>query len=158
MKKLFLYALLVLFVTTFSCKRDRAIRDEAAQSLQGGSSAANPTGSNGAMPAAPAAASNVPHYICPNNCAGSGGSDQAKCPVCGTDYVHNQAYHAQQPQSAPTPTPTTTLPQPAPEPAQNAAGVWHYTCAKGCAGGSGTAGTCASCGGALAHNSAYHTN
>ena len=43
-----------------------------------------------------------------------------------------------------------------PEPAQNAEGIWHYTCEKGCAGGAGAAGTCASCGGPLAHNQAYH--
>ena len=42
------------------------------------------------------------------------------------------------------------------EPAQNAAGVWHYTCAKGCKGGAGGAGNCGTCGGALAHNTAYH--
>lgn len=45
-----------------------------------------------------------------------------------------------------------------PEPAQNAAGVWHYTCSKGCAGGSGTASACSVCGGTLAHNAAYHGN
>jgi hypothetical protein len=50
-------------------------------------------------------------------------------------------------------TPTTPA-----EPPQNADGVWHYTCAKGCAGGAGAAGACATCGGALAHNQAYHGN
>jgi hypothetical protein len=45
----------------------------------------------------------------------------------------------------------------APEPAQNAAGVWHFTCAKGCEGGSGDrSAKCGVCGGALAHNQAYH--
>jgi len=42
------------------------------------------------------------------------------------------------------------------EPAQNAAGVWHYTCASGCAGGGGSATACATCGATLAHNQAYH--
>ena len=44
------------------------------------------------------------------------------------------------------------------EPAQNTAGVWHYTCANGCAGGGGAAGACSNCGNALAHNQAYHSN
>jgi hypothetical protein len=42
------------------------------------------------------------------------------------------------------------------EPAQNAKGVWHYICAKGCEGGAGAQGTCAKCGGPLQHNAAYH--
>ena len=44
-----------------------------------------------------------------------------------------------------------------PEPPQNAAGVWHYTCANGCAGGAGSAQACAVCGSTLAHNQAYHS-
>jgi len=40
--------------------------------------------------------------------------------------------------------------------AQNADGEFHYTCAKGCAGGAAGAGNCAGCGGALAHNQAFH--
>jgi hypothetical protein len=104
----------------------------------------------------------VQHYICPKNCAGSGGPAQANCPTCGTAYVHNQAFHAQpgappEPASANTP---ITMPAPGAdkpaEPAQNAAGVWHYTCPKGCKGGGGAATPCASCGTALAHNNAYH--
>lgn len=110
---------------------------------------------------------NVKHYTCPNNCANSGGEGEGSCPVCGTAYVHNAAYH-----NNPTPaTPGAALPGAAgaastqvppvtapstPEPPQNAAGVWHYTCSAGCAGGGGGAGSCATCGGALAHNSAYH--
>ncbi|MBT8191084.1 MAG: hypothetical protein KJO29_11705, partial [Bacteroidia bacterium] len=31
----------------------------------------------------------VNHYICPNNCAGSGGPNAGTCPVCGTTYTHN---------------------------------------------------------------------
>ena len=52
-------------------------------------------------------------------------------------------------------TPPTMTP-PTAEPAQNAAGVWHYTCGNGCKGGAGAAGTCGTCGGTLAHNQAYH--
>lgn len=44
------------------------------------------------------------------------------------------------------------------EPAQNTDGVWHYTCAKGCAGGAGTATACATCGATLVHNQVYHSN
>lgn len=87
------------------------------------------------------------HYICPNNCANSGGDAQGNCPVCGTAYVHNAAYHAQ---------PPANTPQQQPSPAMNAAGVYHYTCTNGCAGGAGSAGICPSCGGQLAHNQAYH--
>lgn len=51
--------------------------------------------------------------------------------------------------------PPMTTP-PTPEPAQNAAGVWHYTCGNGCAGGAGSAIACTGCGTTLAHNTAYH--
>jgi len=113
----------------------------------------------------------VMHYICPNSCAGSGGDAAGTCPVCGTEYAHNDAFHNQPatppgaaPGAAPAAgplsnpaSPVITPPAPtATEPAQNAAGVFHYTCSKGCAGGSGTAGTCSKCGGELAHNAAYH--
>lgn len=50
----------------------------------------------------------------------------------------------------------TTPPPPTAEPPQNAQGVWHYTCTKGCAGGSGSAVPCATCGATLVHNQVYH--
>ncbi len=123
----------------------------------------------------------VHHYICPKNCVGSGGPQAGSCPVCNSQYVHNAAYHNQPgvantttippgtnpmfqqgkaPQTTTTipPPTTTTVPPPTASPAQNAAGVYHYTCSNGCAGGSGTTGNCASCGAALAHNAAYHNN
>jgi len=63
------------------------------------------------------------------------------------------ANSAQQPAVTNTPPP----PPPPAEPAQNAKGVWHFTCAKGCAGGGGSAAEkCGGCGGALAHNQDYH--
>ena len=100
-----------------------------------------------------AVAATVHHYICPNNCAGSGGADGgASCPVCGSQYVHNQAYHNQAQQQPSIQTST----QQAPEPAQNAAGVWHYTCPNGHAGGAGSATACSVCGTTLVHNAAYH--
>jgi len=110
------------------------------------------------------------HYTCPNGHAGGGGSATA-CSECGTTLVHNTAYHDAA--AAPT-TPTTSstiipagseginvtpgaLPNAkAPEPAQNADGVWHYTCSNGCSGGAGSAVACSSCGSTLAHNSGYH--
>ena len=117
-----------------------------------------PTPANTTTPVAGA----VKHYTCPNNCANSGGDAAGTCPVCGTAYVHNAAYHNQtnnanspfDNQQSPVVQPPQQQQQPAP--AQNAAGVYHYTCANGCAGGSGSAGTCSACGGNLVHNPAYH--
>ncbi|MBK9109469.1 MAG: hypothetical protein IPM92_14125 [Saprospiraceae bacterium] len=65
------------------------------------------------------------------------------------------------PAAAPAADPALTVPPPttAPptaEPAQNAKGVWHYTCPKGCPGGAGAQGKCAKCGSDLAHNAGYH--
>ncbi|MBK7475011.1 MAG: hypothetical protein IPI11_02940 [Haliscomenobacter sp.] len=162
---IFISVVASLVLITLSCNRDKAIRDDAANSLKKPDTASDMLApSTSPFPSAnqnaTATAGAVPHYICPNNCAGSGGAEQANCSVCGTAYVHNQAFHDQQAsdQAAAMPvTPTTTTTTtPAPDPAQNAAGVWHYTCAKGCAGGSGTPGNCGSCGQALAHNAAYH--
>lgn len=107
-----------------------------------------------------ATANGEKHYICPNNCEGSGGDASGSCPVCGTAYVHNAAFHAN---STTTPTtadnsgsPVINMNQPAAEPAQNAKGVWHYTCPNGCAGGGGSATACASCGATMVHNVTYH--
>ena len=65
-------------------------------------------------------------------------------PILSPDY--------QPPASATSATPAT----PTAEPAQNAAGVWHYTCSNGCEGGAGSAQPCSGCGSTLAHNSEYH--
>lgn len=105
-------------------------------------------------------ADGVWHYTCPNGCEGGGGS-AAPCSVCGATLAHNTLYHnnanaATTPANPTTPTPITPPTPPTPEPAQNAAGVWHYTCGNGCAGGAGSAVACATCGGTLAHNPAYH--
>jgi len=97
------------------------------------------------------------HYICPNGCEGSGGDTGGACPVCGTAYVHNQAFHnnTTAPSTGNDPTspvinPTTS------EPAQNANGVWHYTCPNGCSGGGASGTPCGQCGATLVHNAAYH--
>ncbi len=132
------------------------VRSKARQNIPESSAIATP-------PPATAGATNpgVSHYICSNNCVGSGGDSQGNCPVCGNAYEHNAAFH----NNTAAPTATTTAPTPSnappgapavPEPAQNANGVWHYTCSAGCAGGAGRAGSCGSCGGELAHNTAYH--
>jgi hypothetical protein len=105
------------------------------------------------------------HFVCADGCEGGHGDSKAPCPVCGKEMAHNQAFHgnnANAANQAPTFTPPdgnqalTPQTPPTPEPAQNAAGVWHYTCPNGCAGGAASAGPCASCGSTLAHNSAYH--
>ncbi len=95
------------------------------------------------------AISSVQHYYCPNSCAGSGGDTAGSCPVCGTEYIHNQAYHN-------TPTTGQSATTTTPEPDQNAAGVWHYTCSNGCSGGAGSAIACSQCGNTLVHNTLYH--
>ncbi len=115
--------------------------------------------------------SGVEHHICPDGHVGFGSESKGQCSKCGKELVHNQAYHNNG-NAAPAVTTTTSagstppsgspfIQSPvtttkAPEPPQNAKGVWHYTCSKGCAGGSGSAGNCTGCGGALAHNPAYH--
>lgn len=104
------------------------------------------------------------HYKCPTaGCTGTGDS-QGKCPVCGADLVHNAAFHNQTPgapgsspanpvQVNPNNSPAATTAPPA---AQNAKGVYHFTCPKGHEGGAAAAGNCAKCGEALTHNQAYH--
>jgi len=99
------------------------------------------------------------HYTCSKGCPGGAGS-ASKCENCGGVLAHNTRYHADAnstpSSSSPFANPPASTATPTPEPSQNTAGVWHYTCGKGCAGGAGAAGSCSTCGGALAHNSAYH--
>lgn len=111
--------------------------------------------------ASPVAAGSVFHYICPNKCVGGGSEGQGKCPVCKTDLVHNDAFHnqpAQQPQNNQIQlnSQTQTPPAPAQEAPQNAKGVWHYICPKGCAGGGGQSIACTNCGTQMEHNQKYH--
>ena len=73
--------------------------------------------------------------------------------------VQNQPAPAVTTPAAPVTANTATTPPPpppTPEPAQNAQGIWHYTCPNGHAGGAGSATACGECGATLAHNSAYH--
>lgn len=102
--------------------------------------------------------SGVYHYTCSNGCAG-GAAAAGNCATCGNTLSHNQAYHANNNNANNTPATTPTNPTTTPTTqtgGQNAAGVWHYTCSNGCAGGGASAGNCSSCGNALAHNTAYH--
>ncbi len=154
--------LAVVGMTSCGGNNDSDVRRNARESLNvNDNPAAQPATSNpnavASNPAAtpPAATGTGVHYICPNNCEGSGGDTQVACPVCGTQYVHNQAFHASQQTTPPATTNTTPATPPA---AQNAAGVYHYTCSNGCAGGGAAAGSCATCGSALAHNTAFHNN
>ncbi|MEK7254953.1 MAG: hypothetical protein AAB316_09425 [Bacteroidota bacterium] len=160
--------------------RDAAVQNATQQTTPAASTAPTDLTAPGANPAqkAPEPAQNaagVWHYTCPKGCAGGAGS-AAACAKCGTTLAHNAAYHPA-PNSNPaaaaggvinasdlapgsvTKTPVT-VGDPATaktaEPAQNAKGVWHYTCASGCAGGAGSATACAKCGKTLAHNTAYH--
>jgi hypothetical protein len=106
------------------------------------------------VPAVPEPSKNVGfvyHYTCSKGCAGGSGS-AANCSNCGSLLVHNQAFHNNA-NSKSTNAPFSSQPA---DPAKNVAGVWHYTCEKGCVGGAGAAGNCGACGSALAHNQAYH--
>lgn len=108
-------------------------------------------------------AKGVWHFTCPKGCKGGGGA-AGPCPKCGAALAHNQAYHegtntTPAPATAANSNPQITVPttQGAKvEPPQNAKGVWHFTCPKGCSGGGGAAGPCGKCGATLAHNQAYH--
>ena len=156
-------------LTIFSaCGNDGdAARDAAVESLQPGQPATGDAAATppAATPEPPQNATGVWHYTCPKGCEGGAGSAVA-CAKCGTTLVHNTAYHppVDAVQTPPATTSTalpdgiTPTPAPAqtPEPAQNAKGVWHYTCSAGCAGGGGSAVACAKCGKTLAHNQTYH--
>jgi hypothetical protein len=167
--KLLAILLLSSVITFCACGDNKADarKQEARESL----GVVNPPASPNATPnpATPEPAQNaegVWHYTCGNGCAGGAGA-AGNCSTCGGALAHNTAYHANKNSATinnatsnttitPTLTPPATLTPPPTEPAQNAKGVWHYTCAKGCAGGGAAAGTCGTCGGALAHNAVYH--
>lgn len=158
--KIVLLALVPFFFS--ACAEEAATAEETPEVTTEGGAATNPitvTGAETDMPITgqPAAGGvgSTQHYYCPNKCAGSGGPAGGKCPTCGTEYVHNDAYHLQGQAAAPNPGQQAQQPQTA-EPPQNAKGVWHYSCPKGCPGGAGAAGACAKCGTALAHNGTYH--
>jgi len=138
--------LIIIIASLFfaSCgSKNSAAKEDARQSIQDRVNNSAPAPIDNSL----ATTGSVQHYICPNNCEGSGGAAQGTCPVCGTAYIHNQAFHNQ---------PAANAQQATPPAATNAAGQFHYICSNGCAGGSGTQGNCATCGNALVHNTAFH--
>lgn len=147
-------------MTFYACNDNSdAIKKEAKEKLNVSSTPTQPNAAtpNPTTPEPAQNAEGVWHYTCNAGCAGGAGS-ASKCATCGGTLTHNSAYHSKSDNTtinSPINSPITT-PPPTAEPAQNAAGVWHYTCNKGCAGGAGAAGSCSTCGGTLAHNQAYH--
>lgn len=172
---LFLITLISIGLSTIACKDSQGdtTSEETTTGTTDGSIVSDPivmdptippvtTGTTGST-----GASGESHYKC-NTAGCKGGGDAAgKCPVCGAELVHNQAFHAQatapgaSPANAVKIDPTTGTPPanatPAPPTAQNAKGEYHYKCAKGHAGAA-SAGNCGTCGEALVHNQAYHNN
>lgn len=150
MRHLLFLTFAISSIAFFGCGEDeakKAARDKMDATTPATTQAPNTSG----------AAGSVEHYICPNGHIGSGAAAEGNCSECGAALVHNQAFHANDPNNAASQNIQTTTPTPTtPEPAQNSAGVWHYTCANGCEGGAGAQGACPKCGGQMAHNAAYH--
>ncbi len=147
--------LLSLFLSLSSCNdQTKTPKDNNSKAVEVKKPSAEPSAKTPATTEPAQNTAGVWHYTCRIGCPGGAGSAIA-CHTCGNILIHNTVYHDKannEPFASPAATPVTKTP----EPAQNSAGVWHYTCEKGCAGGSGSAGTCSTCNGALAHNSAYH--
>ncbi len=161
--KILTILLLSSVISFYSCSDNSdAVKKEAREKLNTSDVAAQPNAvaPNPATVEPPQNADGVWHYTCNAGCAGGAGSAE-KCTTCGGILAHNQAYHgkgnadAKANIGAPNVVQPVT-PPPTVEPAQNAAGVWHYTCGKGCSGGAGSAIACTTCGGTLAHNQGYH--
>ena len=165
---LFAFCLFTMIITFYGCDEKSTAQKEAREALE---LANPPSQTNTTIPPPtnepPQNAQGVWHYTCPKGCAGGAGA-AGSCATCGGALAHNAAYHSNTNNTNPinanpittnpitNTTQTITPPKPPTEPAQNAAGVWHYTCAKGCAGGAGSATNCSTCGGKLTHNAAYH--
>lgn len=121
-----------------------------------------------------ASASSEFHYVCANNCEGSGANAAGPCPVCGEELVHNAAFHSGEQggnnQNAPqiinddggsfsskiTPLGEESSSNSAPAVSGDAS--FHYICSAGCGGGGAAQGPCPSCGAAMEHNAAFHAN
>jgi hypothetical protein len=162
-------ALITTFLSAVACKdkkEETTTTEGDAITLPEGTVAADPAAAG--QPISIGGGGSEAHYKCTKvGCTGTGDA-AGKCPVCGTDLAHNQAFHAQatgapgsspanpvqvNPSSSGTPATAT----PTPPSAKNAKGEYHYSCAKGHAGAA-TAGNCATCGEPLTHNQAYHNN
>lgn len=172
----FIAALFLFSMTLVSCNSgDKSVRDAARSSLEVSDVVADPALStvppsspNAAEP--PQNAAGVWHYTCAKGCAGGAGA-AGTCASCGGALTHNTVYH-DTPAGGSSINTTTSVTSPvagnagamtppittttATEPPQNAAGVWHYTCPNGCAGGAGDASACPGCGTTFVHNSGYH--
>jgi hypothetical protein len=110
------------------------------------------------------------HYVCPDHCSGSGGNEQGKCPVCGKDYIHNDAFHKQtdNQQQPPSATPDLNTSPVINTPPQQQVDIEalkkkgpeylaHYTCPSYCKGSGGSEqGKCPVCGKDYVHNDAFH--
>jgi hypothetical protein len=141
--KLFKILLVLSLIFTISCKEEKQKKDTTSSTKTEA----------------------IQHYICENKCENSGGDLAGNCPTCNTPYTHNAAYHGDEllkngpinvQSNATQPTVVAPTSPSTPTPAQNSTGVYHYTCANGCVGGSGEAVNCTTCGEPLAHNTAYH--
>ncbi|MEO6132424.1 MAG: heavy metal-binding domain-containing protein [Saprospiraceae bacterium] len=99
------------------------------------------------------------HFICPNH-KDQGGPVEGNCQVCGTAYIHNDAFHKGQPIPEPQMKidPVTHMAVPTHTEAQNSRGAYHFICPNGDPGGAGVAGKCSKCGADLVHNQAFHSN
>ena len=157
--KILAILLLSSVISFYSCNDDKADarKQKAKESLGVPSTATIPNVAtpNPTTSESPQTAEGVWHYTCSKGCAGGAGA-AGSCATCGGPLAHNASYHTNANSTPATNPIIPTPPTPAAEPAQNAVGVWHYTCGNGCAGGAGAAGPCGTCGGTLAHNAAYH--
>ncbi|MDZ4748678.1 MAG: heavy metal-binding domain-containing protein [Saprospiraceae bacterium] len=154
-----------------TCLSVVACKDKKAETTTEGETTTSPEGIVTTDPASAgqpiSLGGNEAHYKCTKESCTGKGDAAGKCPVCGTELVHNQAFHAQAtgaPGSSPAnpvqvnPTGgTAATATPTPPSAQNAKGEYHYSCAKGHAGAA-TAGNCGTCSEPLSHNQAYHNN
>jgi hypothetical protein len=108
---------------------------------------------------------NSSHFVCPNRCKGSGSEMRLKCPVCGTEYIHNEnspghreemARNAEQQKNVEVKVGDKTINVPKGDDYEHTA---HYICPKGCKGsGSEAPGNCNVCASKLEHNqnATYH--
>ncbi len=161
---LFILLTIASFLTFQSCgnsdsnanKATGNIEKNATQNLQ----EAQSQGSQG---------SQVFHYKCPNGHNHGADNMGGTCPECGGEYVHNDAYHANDNSNAQPQQPNIQMQQLDIQPQQpnisapqiqmggSKSGVFHYICPSGHAGGSeNLGGKCAVCGASLVHNDAYH--
>jgi hypothetical protein len=145
--KFFSILLFSSIITFYSCNDAKTTKQETVKSEE----VTTPKATTNTTPKTDG---KVYHYICSKGCEG-GSAATGSCSNCGSALAHNAAFHANTnntQNSSPLVNPSNTNSNAG----QNAAGVWHYTCSNGCAGGSGNASACGACGTTLSHNQAYH--